>query len=133
MIPVEVETYVQALLTQGQGYPLWNPNPSRALSTAYRDKGCGIGDLCIITPDGSVDFLWNICFPHDHPINVGRTPPDFVPVGIDFSTDIDEEGGWRGKWAHICNLSIKQHQVGISASLEATPSVYVANSLRVEY
>lgn len=120
-IPLEIDTYVQALLTLGQGYPLWNPNPSRALPEEYKKKGCGIGDLCIITPNGSVDYLWNICFASDHPINIGRTPPGFEPIAFDMSSDVDEEEGWRAPWGHVCNLLAKQRHVGLGAALEDSP------------
>lgn len=46
----------------------------------YRRKGISIGDVGIITPSGSFSFLFNICLPHDHPINPRILPEDFAPI-----------------------------------------------------
>jgi hypothetical protein len=47
---------------------------------SYRRKGINIGDVGIITPTGGFSFLFNICLPHDHPINPRTLPEGFAPI-----------------------------------------------------
>lgn len=79
------ETYTRGLFPKGHGYPLWDPEPDDNLWThlrEYWDKGVSIGDVGIITPHGTFDYLFNICLPADDPVNLGRTPPDFLPITL---------------------------------------------------
>ena len=64
--PAASEIYAQCLLHLKEGYPLYNPSPSRrldedALYKAHVREGVSIGDLGIIKPGGKFDFLLNIC------------------------------------------------------------------------
>ena len=40
-------------------------------------KGIRIGDVGLVTPTGSFDFLFNACLPADHPINPRVLPNNF--------------------------------------------------------
>jgi hypothetical protein len=46
----------------------------------YRQKGINIGDVGIITPSGGFSFLFNICLPHNDPINPSTLPEGFAPI-----------------------------------------------------
>ncbi|KAF8181543.1 hypothetical protein BJ912DRAFT_611355 [Pholiota molesta] len=72
--------YERHLEKKKKGFPLWIPEPNRSLPMQYRRKGVNIGDVGIITPSGGFFFLFNICSPHDDPINPRRLPEGFSPV-----------------------------------------------------
>ncbi|KIM40949.1 hypothetical protein M413DRAFT_35814, partial [Hebeloma cylindrosporum] len=74
------EIYAYHLLLKGRGFPLWIPEPSRRFPLAYRREGVNIGDVGIITQFGAFSFLFNICVPHDDPINPRVLPEDFAPI-----------------------------------------------------
>ncbi|KAF8835575.1 hypothetical protein BDN67DRAFT_1072350 [Paxillus ammoniavirescens] len=52
-----------------RGYPLWHPEPDSNLPEACLTEGLRIGDVGIVTADGSFDLLFNICSPRDHPLH----------------------------------------------------------------
>ncbi|KIJ18038.1 hypothetical protein PAXINDRAFT_72125 [Paxillus involutus ATCC 200175] len=52
-----------------RGYPLWFPEPDSNLPEPCRTEGLRIGDVGIVTEDGSFDLLFNICSPRDHPLH----------------------------------------------------------------
>jgi len=74
------ETYYLNLSTKGRGSPLWIPGPNRRLPAEYQKTGVRIGDVGIITSQGSFDFLFNIFSPREHPINSNGVPEGFVPI-----------------------------------------------------
>ncbi|KAF9540469.1 hypothetical protein CPC08DRAFT_717309 [Agrocybe pediades] len=71
--------YHRSLITKGRGSPLWIPEPNNALHIAYQRKGVSFGDVGLLSPSGSFDFFFNICYPSDDPINSGGVPEDFKP------------------------------------------------------
>lgn len=74
------EIYVHHLMTKDRGYPLWIPSPNMRLPASYRASGVRIGDVGIITQEGSFSFLFNIFHEATHPINASmRLPRDFLP------------------------------------------------------
>ncbi|KIY67977.1 hypothetical protein CYLTODRAFT_274994 [Cylindrobasidium torrendii FP15055 ss-10] len=73
-------TYRKQLYPLGHGYPLWCPAPSENLPTAYRDDGMRIGDVGLLTSGGGFDYLWNVHYPHDHPINLNIDGSTRVPL-----------------------------------------------------
>ncbi|KAF8964089.1 hypothetical protein BDZ97DRAFT_1817925 [Flammula alnicola] len=81
-LPVQksCDVYYRHLAVKGRGYPLWIPEPNNQLPPIYQRQGIAVGDVGIITPSGSFDFLFNICLPRDHPVNSSEVPDDFTPV-----------------------------------------------------
>ncbi|KAK0186355.1 hypothetical protein F5146DRAFT_935682, partial [Armillaria mellea] len=80
--------YVRMLMPKGHGYPLWIPNPSDDLPDEYKRVGMQIGDLGYLDAGGGFVYLFNVGKAIDDPVNVGRTPPGFVPLsGIHDSTN----------------------------------------------
>ncbi|KAF9536616.1 hypothetical protein CPC08DRAFT_591882, partial [Agrocybe pediades] len=53
------------------GTALWIPEAQRhrSLLDPNADQGISIGDVGTLTPSGSFSFLFNICLPHDDPVN----------------------------------------------------------------
>lgn len=76
MPPSPDETYCRLLFTKNKkgGYPLWIPEPNKALPKAYHERGVSIGDVGLIADDGQFDYLFNIC-EKNHLVNGGPNPP----------------------------------------------------------
>jgi len=68
--------YSRLMIMHELGYPLYMPEPDLGLKE-YRKKGHRVGDVGRITPSGSFDFLFNACYPANHPIN-----PEVLPDGF---------------------------------------------------
>lgn len=79
MPPSPDEIYCRLLFTKNKkgGYPLWIPEPNKALPKACQERGVTIGDVGLITDDGQFDFLFNICEEETHPVNGG--PSHSIP------------------------------------------------------
>jgi hypothetical protein len=82
MSSVASNLYARRLLSEGHGYPLWIPEPNDFLPPEYQELGTRIGDVGLVTSDGAFDYLFNVCRPASHPINLGRTPDDFEHVDV---------------------------------------------------
>ncbi|PBK59492.1 hypothetical protein ARMSODRAFT_852849, partial [Armillaria solidipes] len=66
--------YVPMLMPLGHGYPLWLPDPP----SNHPLGGTQIGDLGYLDNEGGFVYLFNVCKAADDPVNLTRTPPDFV-------------------------------------------------------
>ncbi|KJA14911.1 hypothetical protein HYPSUDRAFT_412822 [Hypholoma sublateritium FD-334 SS-4] len=74
------DIYYRHLAVKGRGSPLWLPAANWNLPVEYRRTGISIGDVGLVTADGSFDFLFNILLPPDHHVHVGRVPETFSPL-----------------------------------------------------
>ncbi|KAF4612190.1 hypothetical protein D9613_004569 [Agrocybe pediades] len=91
-IPVQLTTssssarssviYHRNLIIKRRGSPLWIPEPDDTLPTPYQLKGVSFGDVGLLSPSGSFDFFFNICYPSDDPINSGGVPEGFKPFRL---------------------------------------------------
>ena len=81
------QIYVEQLLNEKRGYPLWVPQANTNTSKEYRSRGISIGDVGFFTESGEFDFLFSICLPADDPINPGQDelPDGFQPISSEFS------------------------------------------------
>ena len=81
------QIYVEHLLNEKRGYPLWVPQASTNTSREYQTRGISIGDVGFFTESGEFDFLFNICLPADDLINPGQdeVPDEFQPISPEFS------------------------------------------------
>lgn len=107
-IPSDCENYTRCLLPLGQGYPLWMPKPNDSLSKEYIERGVDIGDIGLVTENGSFDFLWSTCLPADHAINRGRTPPDHMQIDLDLSMDISSHEMGRPVGSYIASAWVEK-------------------------
>ena len=108
--------YERHLISKGRGFPLWIPESNRVLHLDYRRTGVRIGDVGIITEYGAFSFLFNICHPHNDPVNSGRVPEHFAPISPPIkATDIGNfimfESG-----SHLASSSVKRSQTGTAIS-----------------
>ncbi|KAF4611415.1 hypothetical protein D9613_004601 [Agrocybe pediades] len=71
--------YHRNLITKRRGSPLWIPEPDSASPAPYQQKGVSFGDVGLLSPSGSFDFFFNICYPSDDPINSAGVPEGFQP------------------------------------------------------
>ena len=114
------QIYARLLLPRGYGYPLWRPDPNSLLSQEYRSEGVNVGDVGIITSDGSFDFLFNICVSRDHPINHRGVPDGFVPVDP-ATLELDREPLFHHPRTNVSSQSIRQvnvqGEVGVSDTM----------------
>ena len=78
--PKDNEIYERLLRRKERGFALYVPEPNMQLPIAYQKIGVNIGDVGVITPDGGFSFLFNICAPHNDPINPCILPDDFSPL-----------------------------------------------------
>ncbi|KAF9555584.1 hypothetical protein CPC08DRAFT_752970 [Agrocybe pediades] len=74
--------YHRNLITKRRGSPLWIPEPDNTSPTSYQRKGVSFGDVGLLSPSGSFDFFFNICYPSDDPINSGGVPEGFKPFKL---------------------------------------------------
>jgi hypothetical protein len=74
------DIYERHLMLKGRGFPLWIPGPDLGLPKDYRRTGIRIGDVGTITHSGGFSFLFNICLPHDDPVNPRMLPEHFAPI-----------------------------------------------------
>lgn len=74
------DIYFRHLSVKDLGYPLWIPEPNNRLPVQYQRQGIEIGDVGIITPSGSFDFLFNIRLPANNSINPSELPDHFSPL-----------------------------------------------------
>ncbi|KAF8997771.1 hypothetical protein BDQ17DRAFT_845509 [Cyathus striatus] len=106
MVSSSCEVYVEKMVLLQLGYPLWSPQPDLGVCEKHRRRGVSPGDIGIITPEGSFDFLFNILHTAQHPLNPNDLPEDFVSLSLP-DDDIlrlplfDEE-------AHLSNMVVQQ-------------------------
>lgn len=115
------DQYAKLLLGKCYGYPLWDPQPTEENST-YKRGGVGIGDVGFLD-QGSFNYLFNIRFSRDHPINSLLTNPNVKAssfVHIDIGDDeIRQKTVAFPPEACVATKSIRKRGVNISEGIEA--------------
>ena len=95
---------------------MWIPDPNRVLHLNYRRTGVRIGDVGVITYSGAFSFLFNICLPHDDPVNPRMLPEHFAPISPPIeATDIENFIMFKNG-SHLASASVKKLQTGTGIS-----------------
>jgi hypothetical protein len=110
-LPTDSENYARCLMPKGHGYPMWVPKPPDNLPECYRARGVCLGDIGIVTRDGVFDFLFSICLPSDHAINLGRTPPGFQHIELNSAMDILTDDQKHPVGSHVGSISVEKKSV----------------------
>jgi hypothetical protein len=118
--PAANQTYAQLLLTKKLGYPLWYPDLSINLRDAYMAQGVSIGDVGMITPDGSFDFLFNICSPADDPVNGNDVPLGFAQVSVQ-PREKDTFPNMYGPGTVILSTSVEKTSIALQGLSQNNP------------
>ena len=110
------DIYERHLMLKGRGFPLWIPDPNRVLHLDYRRTGVRIGDVGIITESGAFSFLFNICLPHNDPVNPEMLPEHFAPISPPIAaTDIENFKVFKNG-DHLASASVRRSQTGNAIS-----------------
>ncbi|KAJ7039346.1 hypothetical protein C8F04DRAFT_305523, partial [Mycena alexandri] len=110
-------TYSRSLIFKGHGYPLFNPQPFDDLPLDTRRTGTEIGDVGIITSDGSFDVIFNICRAADDPLNRFGVPDGFEQVKLS-SGDIAPQQLYFRPGADVSSTKITKRRLDIDAGVE---------------
>ena len=76
----DYKIYSRQLLCQARGFPLWEPGTFDNLPREYRRRGISIGDVGILDYKTFL-YFFNIFLPASDPINAGKVPHNFEPLG----------------------------------------------------
>ncbi|KAJ7483199.1 hypothetical protein FB451DRAFT_101826 [Mycena latifolia] len=109
--------YACLLFPKGLGYPLFYPQPSDDLPEAARKTGTAIGDVGVVTPDGSFDPIFNILRTGDDPANRFGVPQGFEQVMLG-SEDIRMQVLYHPPGTDISNTTVNKKRLDIEAGVE---------------
>ena len=110
------DIYERHLTLKERGFPLWIPDPDQNLHLDCRRTGVRIGDVGIITKSGAFSFLFNICLPHNHPLNPRMLPENFAPISPPI--EVSDIGKFRvfKNGSHVASSSVNITQRGSAIS-----------------
>jgi hypothetical protein len=74
------DVYYELLFSKKRGHPLFTPEPDENWPDERRKVGITVGDVGILTPDGSFDVFFNQLKPANHPLNWQGVPTDHRPL-----------------------------------------------------
>ncbi|KAJ7462876.1 hypothetical protein FB451DRAFT_1003169, partial [Mycena latifolia] len=109
--------YSRLLLPKGHGYPLFHPQPFDDLPLDSRRVGTEIGDVGVVTADGSFDVIFNICRAADDPVNRFGVPEGFEQVNLS-PGDIAPRALYHRPGSDISNAKINKRRLDVDASVE---------------
>ncbi|KAJ7227902.1 hypothetical protein C8J57DRAFT_198672 [Mycena rebaudengoi] len=109
--------YSRLLLPKGHGYPLFHPQPFDDLPEEARRVGTEIGDVGVVTSDGSFDVIFNICRAADDPINRFGVPEGFEQVRL-VAGDVAPRTSYHRSGSDVSNTKISKRRLDIDASMD---------------
>ncbi|KAF7354579.1 Ribonuclease III [Mycena sanguinolenta] len=109
--------YSRLLLAKGHGYPLFHPQPYDDLPLEARKGGTEIGDVGIITSDGSFDPIFNICRAAGDPLNRFGVPDGFEQVRLE-PGDIAPKISFHRPGSDVSSAIIRKRRLDIEAEVE---------------
>ncbi|KAJ6572289.1 hypothetical protein B0H19DRAFT_936467, partial [Mycena capillaripes] len=110
--------YTRAILSQGEGYPLFLPPPSNDLPEPARRTGTEIGDIVVANHDGSIDVLFNILRPPDDRANRFGVPSGFIQAVLP-PNDVRMQLQCYPPGYVISNTTVKRKHLGLETGLDS--------------
>ncbi|KAJ7277550.1 hypothetical protein C8J57DRAFT_1028278, partial [Mycena rebaudengoi] len=106
--------YTHLLLPEGHGYPLFHPQPYDDPPEEARRIGTEIGDVGVVTSDGSFDVIFNICRAADDSINRFGVPEGFEQVRL-VPGDVAPRASYHRPGSHVSNTKISKRRLDVDA------------------
>lgn len=113
----DADLYVALLLRFGHGYPQWIPRPD-VLVSGHEEHGVSIGDVGIVTPDQSFDFLFNICNDSDSTINQPHGLPSGTDVVSITSDDVTKQTPMWSENTVICSHTMDRKDTSSTPNMK---------------
>ncbi|KAJ7777238.1 hypothetical protein B0H16DRAFT_1301967 [Mycena metata] len=111
------DLYSRLLFPKMQGYPLFHPQPFDDLPEPARRTGTEIGDVGLVTQEGSFDPIFNILRAKDDPANRFGVPPAFEPVSLG-PEDIATRTLFHLPGSDISNTTVNKKRIDVEAGIE---------------
>lgn len=111
------DLYSRLLFPKKQGYPLFHPPPFDDLPECLRKTGTEIGDVGLVTQNGSFDPVFNILRARDHPSNRFGVPMAFERVFLG-PDDIAISALAHPPGSHISNTTISKRRLDVEAGVD---------------
>ncbi|KAJ7096075.1 hypothetical protein C8R44DRAFT_813124 [Mycena epipterygia] len=125
------DLYSRLLLPKGHGYPLSHPQPFDDLPAESRTKGTEIGDVGVLTPNGSFDVFFNICRESDDPVNRFGVPYGFETVDL-VPGDVASMASYHRSGSHVSNTTISKRRLDVNAGVQNNVFLPVGAGAEVE-
>lgn len=117
------EVYIRQLLPKKHGFPLYVPEPADDLPAEYRDKGTSIGDVGIMRPNGSFDFVFNICAAADDSVNCYGVPDEFEQLTMR-PGDVSHLNNMFPQGSDVSSASVKKQSLSVQGALKENECVW---------
>ncbi|KAJ7844150.1 hypothetical protein B0H14DRAFT_2358780 [Mycena olivaceomarginata] len=112
------QLYTRLLLPKRHGYPLFHPQPFDDLPLESRHIGTEIGDVGVVTVDGSFDVIFNICRSANDPVNRFGVPEGFEQIKLS-SGDIAPRAQYHRPGSDVSNTTISKRRLDVDAGVES--------------
>ncbi|KAJ7898670.1 hypothetical protein B0H14DRAFT_3564451 [Mycena olivaceomarginata] len=109
--------YSRLLLTRGHGYPLFHPQPFDDLPLEARKNGTEIGDVGVVTSDGSFDPIFNICRAANDSFNRFGVPDGFEQLRL-HPGDIAPKTLFYRPGSDVSSTKISKRRLDLEAAVE---------------
>ncbi|KAJ7623761.1 hypothetical protein FB45DRAFT_926675 [Roridomyces roridus] len=113
----EIDLYKRSLLPKGFGLPVFSPQPSDDQPDAARRFGTQIGDVVVVTSDGSVDPIFNILRAAGDPANRFGVPFGFEQVVLS-AEDVRSRVGCHPPGSVISNTNVHKKRLDLEVHVD---------------
>lgn len=123
------QVYARKLFARKYGYPLYIPEPSSTLPLDFIKRGVSVGDVGIISQDGSFDFAFSLCAPGpggtSDDINCYGVPNGFQQMTIVPDYQMRRVDNRYEKGTEVLSSSIKRVNIDVSGGLKENTCVFL--------
>ncbi|KAF9032774.1 hypothetical protein BJ165DRAFT_767792 [Panaeolus papilionaceus] len=110
--------YERQLLEKQRGFPLWMPECNLSWRVEKQKQGICVGDVGLITKNGSFTYLFNITVPVGHPVQPSSMPEGYEPIQTHAEGDISTCMYFKPR-SCLTSLSVKSKEV------DAEPPIFL--------